>query len=46
VFAAEALLFIAAALLAQRIVMPSAEAGGDAPAAPHGVSVSPLEERA
>jgi BCD family chlorophyll transporter-like MFS transporter len=47
VFAAEALLFVAAALLAQRIAIPSVETG---PMPGHsalpGVSVSPSEERA
>jgi MFS transporter, BCD family, chlorophyll transporter len=50
VFAAEALLFVAAALLAQRIAMPSSAALADAsaanPASPRGVSVAPSEERA
>jgi MFS transporter, BCD family, chlorophyll transporter len=47
VFAAEALLFIAAALLAQRIAMPAADAAGATAApAPRGVSVAVSEERA
>jgi BCD family chlorophyll transporter-like MFS transporter len=46
VFAAEALLFVAAAVLAQRIAIPSAEAGGDVTPALPGVPVSPSEERA
>jgi MFS transporter, BCD family, chlorophyll transporter len=47
VFAAEALLFVAAALLAQRIAMPSAEPRRDAvPARPGVSSVAVSEERA